>query len=230
MTKHIGIVGGSPEGASFCYRTICLASAPIMGEYNHPEVSMHTHPLVMYLKHINNRDWEQVGELILSSARKLEAAGADFLICPDNTIHQAFEYVRRKSSLPWIHVAEPVGQEAVRSGLKKVLILGTELLMTGPVYAKMLENKGISYEIPAPEDRKLIDRIIFQELGMGIFSKESREYFNCLIHSMKDEGCDGVILGCAELPILLDPLDIPIQLLDSNRLLAKAAVMEALRV
>ena len=181
------------------------------------------------LEQIRAGEWDRVAELMLSSSRKLASAGADFLICPDNTIHQAFDRVASESPLPWIHIAEPVTSRAREKELKKLLIMGTEFLMSGPVYPDFLSKAGIAFEIPDDEDRRLINNIIFNELVNGIFTSESRAYFDTVIHFMKDRGCDGVVMGCTEIPLLLDPAVSPLPLLDSTRLLAEAAVREALR-
>ncbi|MGD9178297.1 MAG: aspartate/glutamate racemase family protein, partial [Desulfobacterales bacterium] len=134
MGKHIGIVGCSAEGAALCYRTICGEAPPLMGEHMHPEISMHTHPLAEYMVHIRAGDWENVAALMLSSSQKLSQIGAQFAICPDNTIHEAFDLVKERSSLPWLHIAETVADEARAQGYKHLAILGTKYLMTGPVY------------------------------------------------------------------------------------------------
>ena len=229
MTQHIGIVACSAEGASLCYRTICTEAPSIMGEYMHPEVSMHTYPLGRYMIHIRTGDWEKVAELMLSSANKLAAIGADFAICPDNTIHQAFEFVRPKSPIPWLHIAEVIAKEAKRHGYKKLAILGTKYLMTGPVYPESLKKFGLDWKIPDETDREHIDAIIFDELVNGIFKEESRLYFNEVIQQMKEKGCDAVVLGCTEIPLLVDPADCPLPTLDSTRLLARASILEALK-
>jgi len=106
--RHIGIVACSAEGAALCYRTICVEGAAILGSHAHPEVTVHTPSLADYMAYIYHGDWTGVGELMLASARKLKAAGADFLICPDNTIHQALPHVVPRSPLPWLHIAEEV--------------------------------------------------------------------------------------------------------------------------
>src|SRR5204862_2005144 len=107
-SRHIGIVACSAEGAALCYRTICIEGAAILGPHAHPEVTVHTPSLADYMACIYRNDWAGVGELMLASANKLKAVGADFLICPDNTIHQALPYVVQRSPLPWLHIAEEV--------------------------------------------------------------------------------------------------------------------------
>src|SRR5919106_1788588 len=113
MADHIGIVACSAEGAALCYRTICVEGARFFGEHAHPEVSMHTHSLADYMNCIYRGDWDGVSELMLASAHKLASIGADFLICPDNTLHQALGEVESRSPLPWLHIADVVATEAV---------------------------------------------------------------------------------------------------------------------
>jgi len=224
MTRHIGIVACSAEGAALCYRTICLEAAQIMGEHCHPEITMHTHPLSEYMFHIRSGDWRQVADLILSSTRKLSQVGADFAICPDNTIHQAFDFVQNRSPLPWLHIAQSVAEEAIQHGYKKLGITGTKYLMTGPVYSETLKQQGINSEIPDSEDRERINEIIFTELTYGRVPEQSRLFFNKVIQKMKERGCDAVVLGCTEIPLIVKPDDCPLPTLDSTRLLARAAL------
>ena len=228
MPKHIGIVGCSAEGAALCYRTICGEAPPLMGEHMHPEVSMHTHPLAEYMVPIRAGDWENVAVLMLSSAQKVSQIGAEFAICPDNTIHEAFEFVKEKSPIPWLHIAEAVANQAIEDGFKQLAILGTKYLVTGPVYPVTLQKFDIASQIPEEDDRERIDEIIFKELVNGVFTEKSRRYFNAVIEKLKSRGCDAVVLGCTEIPLLVDPDDCPLPVLDSTRLLSRAALKEAL--
>ncbi len=228
MAKHIGIVACSAEGAALCYRTICAEAPRLMGKHMHPEITMHTHPLGEYMRYIRTGDWEGVASLMLSSAKKLAEAGADFAICPDNTIHQAFSLVVKKSPLPWLHIAEAVAETARERGYQKLAILGTKYLMTGPVYPETLSAYGISHEIPPKDTRERIDTIIFEELVNGIFKESSRQYFNEVIQALKDQGCDAAVLGCTEIPLIVNPDDCPLPTLDSTRLLARAALKTSL--
>jgi aspartate racemase len=205
-----------------------MEAVAFMGEHMHPEVSMHTHPLAEYMIHIRSGNWDEVAGLMLSSSRKLARIGAEFAICPDNTIHQAFDLVEAKSPIPWIHIAEAVGREAKGLGLETLAVTGTKYLMTGPVYPGILRRLGISCQVPEEPDRERIDAIIFKELVNGVFKEESRLDFNRVVQKMKDRGCDGVILGCTELPLLVNPNDCPLPTLDSTRLLARAALKESL--
>ncbi|MCP5048698.1 MAG: amino acid racemase [bacterium] len=229
MPRHIGIVACSAEGAALCYRTLCSEATAQMGEHMHPEVSMHTYPLGEYMGHIYSGNWQGVAELMLSSANKLADIGADFAVCPDNTIHQVFDTVASKSPIPWLHIAEGVVYEAKRHGFKRLGITGTKYLMTGSVYPGVLEKHGISKQIPGEEDREKINTIIFKELVNGVFTEISRRYFNEVIGKLKDRGCDAVVLGCTEIPLIVDPNDCPLPTLDSTRLLARYALNEAIK-
>jgi len=228
MTKHIGIVACSAEGAALCYRIICTEAPQAMGEHTHPEVTMHTYPLSEYMVHIKAGQWDRVAELMVSSADKAARVGADFAVCPDNTIHQAFNIVETRSAIPWLHIAEAVGEEAKRRNFKYLGILGTKYLMTGSVYPDALAEFDITSEIPDEEDRDYINDIIFTELVNGLFPEKSRLYFNDVIGKLRKHGCDAVVLGCTEIPLIVDPSDCPLPTLDSTRLLARAALREAL--
>lgn len=228
MTKHIGIVAGSSEGAALCYRTICLEAPAIMGEHNHPEITMNSLPMAEHMRHIVADDWAAVAELMLASAHKVAQAGADFAICPDNTYHQALQYLLPRSPIPWVHIAAAVAAEAQRLGYARLGILGTKYLTEGPVYRAPLENSSIERETPDEIDRERINQIIFKELVNGIFTESSRLYLNEVAGKLKERGCDAVVLGCTELPLIVRPDDCPLPTLDSTRLLARAALRKAL--
>ena len=228
MPQHIGIVACSAEGAALCYRTICLEGADMLGPHNHPEVSLHTHPLAEYMKYIEPGDWAGVAQLMMSSAEKLARAGADFLICPDNTIHQAFDLVARRSPRPWLHIGQEVANEAARCHYRRLGVLGTRFLMEGPVYPEKLKAAGLDYRIPSSQQREKINQIIFDELVNAQFLPRSLAYLVETIRTLADEGCDAVVLGCTEIPLLVTPDASPLPTLDSTRILARAALRKAL--
>lgn len=227
MPQHIGIVACSAEGAALCYRTICVEGARLLGAHAHPEVSMHTHSLANYVTCIEGGDWEGVGELMLSSAEKLARSGAAFLICPDNTIHQALPYVAPRSPLPWLHIAEIVAAEAVDRGFRRVGLTGTRSLVESDVYPEKLAGRGLELVLPSAPERDEIHRIIMDELVAGVFRPEAVTYVQRVITRMQDQGCDAVILGCTEIPLLMNDANSPLPTLDSTRLLARAALRRA---
>jgi aspartate racemase len=228
MAQHIGLVACSAEGAALCYRTICLEALPLMGEHNHPEITMNSVPMAEHMRHVRRGDWEAVAELLLTSAQKVAEAGASFAICPDNTCHQAFEYLLPRSPIPWLHIAEVVTDEAHRRGFKRLGILGTQYLMESSVYPEAAARHDITCEIPAEVDRERINTIIFKQLVNGLFIEESRLYFNEVMEKLKSQGSDAAVLGCTEIPLIVRPNDAPLPTLDSTRLLARAALRKAL--
>src|SRR5215470_2101297 len=129
VPRHIGIVACSAEGAALCYRTICAEGARMLGPHAHPQISMHTPSFAEYVACLDRNDWDGVGGLMLASASKLASVGADFLICPDNTIHQALTVVGARAPLPWLHIAEVVADAAVERGLRRLGLTGTRWLV-----------------------------------------------------------------------------------------------------
>ena len=228
MTQHIGIVAGSAEGAALCYRTICLEAPAIMGEHNHPEITMNSIPMARVMDPIRANDWEAVAGLLADSAHKIARAGADFAICPDNTYHQSFKYLIPQSPIPWLHIAGAVAEEANGLGYVRLGILGTKYLVESDVYPEALKQFKIEREIPDEADREKINDIIFKELVNGLFPEKSRLYFNEVAEKLKARGCDAVVLGCTEIPLIVRPDDTPLPTLDSTRLLARAALRRAL--
>lgn len=225
--KHIGIVGCSAEGAALCYRTICLEAEKALGKHAHPEISLHTIALAEYMKHITAADWTAVSALMLRSAAALQRAGVEFLICPDNTIHQAFPYLMPNSPLPWLHIADEVAKEAKRRGFGKLGLAGTKFLVGSSVYPEKLDALGIQWLKPAEGQQHEINRIIFDELVRGELRPESLRYFQRVIQDFKKCGCDAVVLGCTEIPLLVGDNNSPLPTLDSTRLLARAAIQRA---
>ena len=227
MPSHIGIVACSAEGAALCYRTVCVEGAEQFGRHAHPEVSMHTHSLAEYMQHVERGDWPGVGELMLSSAHKLAGAGADFLICPDNTIHQAMPYVLPRSPRPWLHIAEVVADQAVARGFRRLALTGTRSLVDSDIYPDTLAARGVECVKPNAAEREAINRIIFDELVNGLFTTEAVTSFQRIIERLKGEGCDAVVLGCTEIPLIMNDEHSPLPTLDSTRLLARAALRRA---
>ena len=229
MTAHIGIVGCSAEGAALCYRTICQEGAQLLGRHDHPEISLHISPLKKYMPDIDSGNWQGIADLMLDSATKLAQMGADFLICPDNTIHEAFSMVRDKSPLPWLHIAEVVAAAAKLENRKCLGILGTKYLMDGPVYRETLTPLGIECLTPPTETREKINEVIFDELVHAQFTGSALELFQKAIESLEKAGCDAVVLGCTEIPLLVTPGTSSLPTLDSTRLLARAALRKAIK-
>jgi aspartate racemase len=225
---HIGIAACSAEGAALCYRTICTEAPAVLGTHDHPEVTLHTPSLGEYMAHIYRGDWPAVGGMMLASAEKLARVGADFVICPDNTIHQALPLIEARSPLPWLHIAACVADEARARGFVRLGLTGTKWLVESEVYPRKLAERELGYMRPLPGEREEINRIIMDELVRGIFKPEQVAYFQQVIRRLKSEGCDAVVLGCTEIPLIMDDRNSPLPTLDSTRLLARAALKRAI--
>ena len=227
MPQHIGIVACSAEGGALCCRTICAEGAALLGPHAHPEISLHSHSLADYVDRLDGGDLQGVGELMLSSANKLAKIGADFLVCPDNTIHQALPCVAARLPKLWLHIAEVVAAEAASRGYRRVGLAGTRWLVNSDVYPEKLAARGIDWVRPATPECEEISRIIMEELVYGVFKPESVAYHQRVFARLKQEGCDAVILGCTEIPLIISDANSPVPTLDSTRLLARAALLRA---
>jgi aspartate racemase len=226
--KHIGIVACSAEGAALCYQTICRDASRIVGQHDHPRITMDSVPLAAWMPAFEAGDYPAVARIMLDSAQILAAAGADFAICPDNTAHVAWNDVQLESPIPWLHIAGELGAVADACGYRRVGVLGTRFTMGGQVYPEALASVGIEAVVPERDDYEIVDRIIFAELVEGIFTDESRRAYRGVIDRLGRRGCDAVALACTEIPLLVGPADSSVPTLDSTRLLAAAALREAL--
>ena len=227
--KHIGIVACSVEGAALCLREIAAYSLSRMGEHLHPQVTLSCIAMGEWMPAFNRGDYQSVAGFMLRETKIVAQAGAQFAICPDNSAHLAFEYVAAKSPIPWLHIAEEVAAAAVRKGYRHSALLGTRFTMSGPVYPEVFARHAVKISAPSAADQKLVDDIIFKELVNGVFTEASRLLYNGVIIRMKALGCDSVVLGCTEIPLLVRQDDCPLPALDSTRLLARAAVDAALQ-
>lgn len=227
--RHIGIVACSAEGAALCYRTIVREGAERLGPHGHPEVTLSSLPLSRYVERLERNDWPAVAELMLESARKLAAAGADFLICPDNTLHAALPLAAPRSPLPWLHIAEAVADEARERQYRRLGILGTRWLVESDVYPSALAKRDVAFLLPERAERDELNRIIMDELVCGVFKPEALAFHQRVIQRMKGAGADAVVLGCTEIPLLLNDGNSALPTLDSTRLLARAALRRAVQ-
>jgi aspartate racemase len=225
--KHIGILAHSSEGATLCYRETWLEGVRRLGAHRHPEITLTGVGMASLLDAWQANDLPALRSAFTRDARKLAAAGADFFVCPDNTAHIALECPGEAFPIPGLHIAEVVADQARRDGRRKVGILGTKWTMTGPVYPGAFGRRGIGWAIPDEADRETVDDIIFGELCLGIFIEESRDAYIRIIGKLAEQGCDAVALVCTEIPLLITEDVSPLPILDSTRLLARAAVAAA---
>jgi aspartate racemase len=225
--QPIGIIACSADGAALCYLTLCREGVERAGSFDHPEIVIHTLPPDDYLRCVESGKWALCAELLAESARILARAGSAFAIIPDNTVHQAFDLYLAHKPLPTLHIADPVVAEAARRHFRVLGLLGSRSLAESTVYATKLAPIGVSLVLPDPDDQARMDRIIYQELLMGQFLPESRAFVLEVLDRMKNRGCDAVLLGNIEIVLLIEPGDGPLPVLDTTRLLARAALRQA---
>jgi aspartate racemase len=228
MPKHIGIVGCSIPGSALCYREVCEYASSLMGQYNHPQVTVSTIPMARYMPHFDPLDPPAIAKLLLRSTRIVAAAGADFAICPDNSCHLAYDEVMRESPIPWLHITQGVVREAQRRGFKHLGVLGTRFTMQMGLYERAVAGTGITARVPPAADQKIIDDVIWDELVHDVVTDAARAQYVGVIERLKAHACDAVVLGCTEIPLLISDKHSPLPTLDSTRLLAHAAVHRAL--
>ena len=222
--KHIGILAHSVEGAALCFRAIGQEGARRLGPNDHPDVTLDCIALARSMAAYEARDFPQIRATLAASAARLARAGADFFICPDNTVHEALEEPGDDLPLPGLHIVEVVADRAARAQRRRVGVLGTKYTMAGPLYPRELAARGIAAELPSPADQALVSEIIFTELLSGIFTDRSRQEYLRVIRDLQGRGCDAVALVCTEIPLLVTPDVSPLPVLDSTRLLARAAL------
>jgi aspartate racemase len=227
MSEHIGILACSAQGAALCYTTLCEEGERLFGPRAHPEISLHAHSFADYVRCLASDDWTGVGDLMLDSAGKLARSGARFLICPDNTIHRALPNILARSPLPWLHIAEVVADAAAQHGYRRLGLSGTRWLVGGEVYPEKLSARGIETVRPGTADSDEMDRIIMDELVCGTFRPEAVRFFQDAFARLASRGCDAVVLGCTEIPLIMNDANSPLPTLDSTRLLARAALRRA---
>lgn len=226
--QTIGIAACSGPGAALCYETITAECGELLGSHHHPEIVLHSFSFGEYCLLLEKGDWATISALLSESCAKLDSMGADFVICPDNTVHEAMDHADLEARLPWLHIAEVVAREAHARGFRRLAILGTSYLMEGPVYPGKLEPFGIESRMPNPDERKDINSLIFDRLVFNVVTEKDRSALLAVIQRLRDEHqCDAVVLGCTELPLILNNEVSPLPTLDSTRLLARAAITRA---
>ena len=225
--RHAGLLAHSVEGASLCLVTFCREGFRALGPHEHPDVTLDCIALARSMAAWASGDYAAVRLVLAESVIRLARAGAEFVVCPDNTAHIALEQPGPFLALPGLHIAEVLADEAAQQGCAVVGVLGTKWTMEGPVYPSALASRGIQAVIPESADRQLVDRIIFDELVNGIVTDRSRTEYLRVIAELEQQGCDAVALACTEIPLLVTPQASPLAVLDSTRLLARAAFQVA---
>jgi aspartate racemase len=225
--KHLGILAHSSEGAALCFRTFCQEGFQRLGPHQHPDVTLDCIAFGQSMAAWDAADHLAIRDTLATSVQRLERAGADFFVCPDNTAHLALEQPGDDLVLPGLHIAEVVAGQADRDRRRRVGMLGTRYLMDGTLYPRAFAGRGIATEVPEARDRHIVNEIIFEELVNGVFTSRSRQEYVRVIERLAERGCDAVALVCTEIPLLVTPETSPLPTLDSTRLLARAALSVA---
>ena len=227
--KHIGIVANTAEGASLCYKTIVSEAGKLLGKNKHPEISLHAYPLDKIDPKEEAGDWEGVAEIVNISINKLAAIGADFIIMPSNSPHYAITQIKKLSKLPVLSIVDVTVKECLERDYKKIGILGLERTMSGGLYEIPLQETGLIPIVPTKEERDIVNRVLWENVIPGNPTAETTQEVVNVLKQLKDRGCDAVILGCTELPIIITEANSPLPSIDTTRLLAKKALEVAIR-
>lgn len=226
--KTIGIAAHSYEGGALCFLTACREGAVAMGPHMHPDIVVSAVPMGLSLPGWESGDHAAVADHLARGVDQVARAGADFFICPDNTAHVVLEQIAEELPIPGLHIANVVRREITEAGWRKVGLLGTNWTMTGTVYPNALARHGLEHLVPDEPVRDRIHAAIFDELCQGVMRQETTELFLDAIQDLEGRGAECVILGCTEIPLIVDSSNSPLPVLDSTRLLAEYAVAEAL--
>lgn len=227
MTKHIGIVGVSPEGAALFYRQISRQAARFLAPNEHPRVSIHNEPLSLYIDAIRQNDWHAVGRLLRRSADILARCGAEFCLSPDNAVQHGVHLAEVGCPIPWLTMTDLVARAVEADKRKIVGLIGTRFVTGGSTYQTHLGMRGIQVLPPDPDDAETLDQIIFGELIYGHIRPESRQSVLDTINRLASRGCEGVILGCSEAPLVVTADTSPIPVYDAADILAEGALRYA---
>lgn len=228
--KTIGMLGGmSWESSLEYYRIVNESVKARLGGYHSANCLMYSvdFDAVETLQHQDK--WDELTEMMVSAAKRIEAGGAEFLIICTNTMHKMAPEMQAAINIPLLHIADAAGEAIKAQRLQTVGLLGTKFTMEGDFYRKRLSDRfGLNVLIPAEADRETVHNTIYGELVKGIISPDSRQAFLAIIETLKLKGAQGVILGCTEIPLLVKQADVDIPVFDTTRIHAEAAVDWAL--
>jgi aspartate racemase len=229
MTKRIGILGGmSPESTMAYYEQITRAYTARFGDYSYPEIIIYSVSFQPYVDWPNDDRWDLVIEGLSEAARRLEAAGADFIIVATNTMHLVFDQVQASVNIPMLSLLDAVGAVILARGMSMVGLLGTKFTMEKTFYQDALARRGVNVLVPDPDDREYVNSVIYNELVAGQVRDASRAALISIIEKLAARGAEGVILGCTEIPLLVSEADVGIPLFDTTAIHAEAALNCAL--
>ena len=227
--KTIGLIGGmSWESSLEYYRVMNEAVKARLGGLHSARILMNSVDFAPLRELMCSGDWTAVGDQLAEAARTLEDAGAELMVIGTNTMHKVAPEVEGAVSVPLVHIADATAEAARAGGFSKVALLGTVFTMEDDFYVGRLKDHGFEVLVPEAEDRKLVDRVIFDEMCKGLFLDGSRAEFVRIIDSLAARGAEAVILGCTEIGLLVRPNDTEVPTLDTCRIHAERVVEIAL--
>lgn len=230
--KKIGLIGGmSWESSQVYYKILNELVRDRLGGFHSCKCLMESVDFAEIEALQHKDDWNRLNEMMAQAAKTLKKGGADLIILGTNTMHLCAPEIEAATDIPFLHIAQATGERIAGQGLKKVLLLGTRFTMESDFYQKTL-NQGFGLEtvVPNAEDRLKVHEIIYRELVQGKIVSTSREAIQGIVERNLDEGIEGVILGCTEIPLLIGPDDLSLPIFDTTRIHAEAAVDWALRI
>jgi aspartate racemase len=228
MHKRIGILGGmSPESTIGYYEYITRTYTERYGDYGYPEILIYSVSFQPYVDWPNADRWDLVAQGLSKAAQRLESMGADVLLIATNTMHLVFDEVQASVAIPMISLLDAVGQAILARGMSTVGLLGTQFTMEKAFYQEALARQGLRVLVPNAEDRRFVNAVIYDELVAGQIHDESRAGYLAIIHKLAARGAEGVILGCTEIPLLVNEADAGLPLFDTTTLHAEAALQFA---
>jgi aspartate racemase len=229
MHKKIGILGGlTPESTITYYMHIVHRYQTLYGDHGYPECVIYGVSFQQYEDWMKNEDWDSIEDNLFKGLKVLENAGVDFSIIATNTMHLLFDKLQSRIQMPLISIIDAVAESIMEAGFKKVGLLGTEFTMNQPFYQKGLLNFNIETIVPGQPDQNLISHVIYDELSKGILREESRQAYLKIIDKLVEQGAEGVVLGCTEIPLLVRQQDTDIKIFDTTTIHAEKALQHAI--
>lgn len=227
--KKIGLIGGmSWESTVTYYKIINQAVKEKLGGFHSATLLLYSVDFAVIEECQAKGDWDKSAEILVDAAKSLEYAGADFIVICTNTMHKVAPQIQNQIGIPIIHIADATADELVHAGIRTVGLLGTKYTMTQEFYKEKLIAKGISVVIPDEEDVEIVNRVIYEELCLGIISDDSRKQYQRIIEEMKETGAEGVILGCTEIGLLIQQEDSLLPVFDTTQIHAYVAAVKAI--
>lgn len=228
--KTIGLIGGmSWESTVTYYQVINETIKEALGGLHSAKLLMYSVDFDEIERCQTSGDWKRSADILADAARRLERAGADFIVICTNTMHKVAPEVRESVSIPLLHIAEVTARKLKEAGVTTVGLLGTCYTMTQPFYIDVLAESGIKVLVPEGETIQTVNDIIFNELCVGIVRDSSKEMLLSAIRQLQNRGAQGVILGCTELGLLVGDEDVELPVFDMALIHAREAALEALR-